>query len=469
MIQPTGLGVSGMEVFGMDLMAFDAHSSSNPPSEKRKSIAVLGSGISGLSASWLLSKSCDVTLFEKDNRIGGHSNTVVVDTQSGPVPVDTGFIVFNEPNYPNFTAMLDHLGVASENSCMSFGVSMNNARVEYSGQTISSVFARRSNIASPTFWKMLSDIPRFHRDARAIVARDKCDYGSLGDMVNDRGYGRGFCDYFLRPMAAAIWSTPHAQIFDYPAFSFLRFFANHGLLQVLNMPIWRTVEGGSARYVEQLTKPFQNSIELNNGAVRVMRSKEGPVVTTENGDQRRFDAVVLATHGDVALKVLADANPRETQILSAFKYQENRAVLHKDTQFMPRRRRAWSSWNYMGEIENGSVSYWMNRLQNLPCKENIFVTLNPQSEPKAEETIASFDYDHPMFNLETEKAQRDIWAIQGAGGVYYAGAHLGHGFHEDGLQAGLSVAEMIGGIERPWAVENASARLQIPQITASAA
>ncbi len=453
-------------------MPFDAlrsPSGTSPNKKNPKRVAVIGSGVSGLSAAWLLSSSCDVVVYEKDARLGGHSNTVDVDLSGGSVPVDTGFIVFNEPSYPNLTAMLRHLNVATEESCMSFGVSMNGGKVEYSGQTFSSVFARRSNAASPTFWKMLSDIPRFHRDARETLRAGFCEHASLGEFVAHGGYGHGFREHFLKPMAAAIWSTPQMKIFDYPAFSFLRFFDNHGLLQVLNLPEWRTVAGGSRSYVRELEKAFAHNVRLNAGAARIERTAAGVAVADESGHRDVFDAVVMATHADSARDVIADLDDEERAILGAFRYQENRAVLHLDERHMPRRKRAWSSWNYIGDEDAGSVAYWMNRLQNLRCKENIFVTLNPTAEIDPARKVAEFSYDHPLFDTGTEKAQGDIWSIQGRGGVWYAGAHLGHGFHEDGLQAGLAVAEAIGGVRRPWDVDNPSARLKLPPAMLEAA
>ena len=448
-------------------MPFDAAQSPYMPSPQK--IAVVGTGVSGLSAAWQLSKSCNVVVYEKAGRLGGHSNTVDAETAAGPTPVDTGFIVYNEPAYPNFTALLDHLGVASEASCMSFGVSMNSGAVEYSGQTFSSVFARRSNAASPTFWKMLTDIPRFHRDARDTLRAGFCEHASLGDFVAHGRYGQGFQEHFLKPMAAAIWSTPQMKVFDYPAFSFLRFFENHGLLQVLNLPAWRTVSGGSRTYVAELAKAFEGGVRLNAGAARIERIGGKVQVTDTKGHRDVFDAVVMATHADTARNAIADLDARERSILSAFAYQENRAVLHMDARHMPRRRRAWSSWNYIGDGDNGAVTYWMNRLQNLRCTENIFVTLNPAAEIDPAKVVAEFSYDHPMFNGATERAQEDIWTIQGRGGVWYAGAHLGHGFHEDGLQSGLAVAESLGGVKRPWTVSGESSRLKLQASMGAAA
>ena len=422
-------------------------------------IAVIGGGVSGLSAAWLLSRAHEVVVYEKDSRLGGHSNTVNADLPGGAIAVDTGFIVYNEPSYPNLTALFDHLGVETEESCMSFAASIDGGRVEYSGQSASAIFAKKSNAASPTFWRMLTDIPRFHRDAKKALDGGFCEHASLGEFVTERRYGRGFRDHFLKPMAAAIWSTPAIKVLEYPALSFFNFFDNHGLLKVQNGQHWRTVSGGSQCYVRELEKAFADNVRLSSGVARIERAANGVMVTDANGHSDRFDRVVVASHANAALGMLSDASDEERGVLSGFSYQTNRAVLHVDEGQMPRRRKAWSSWNYLSDAQDGAVTYWMNRLQNLPCRENVFVTLNPVTPVREDAIIADFSYEHPMFNARTWKAQRDIWRIQGRGGVWYAGAHLGYGFHEDGLQSGLAVAEAIGGVRRPWDVEGESDRL----------
>ena len=440
-------------------MAFDTVETKCPGARQR--IAVIGSGVSGLSAAWLLSRRHEVVLYEKEGRLGGHSNTVDVETSMGVVPVDTGFIVFNEPSYPNLTALFQHLDVKTDYSCMSFGASLRDGRVEYSGQTLSSVFARRLNAVSPRFLRMLTEIPRFHRDAKKALREDYCERATLGDFIAERGYSTGFCDLFLKPMTAAIWSTPTIRVFDYPALSFFRFFENHGLLRVLNLPEWRTVAGGSRSYVQKLREAFAGEVRSNAAVAEISTFDGGVRVIDVAGHTDQFDQVVIACHGDEALKLRSQAPEDERAILGAFDYQVNHAVLHLDPSMMPQRRRAWSSWNYLEGDDAPAVTYWMNRLQNLPCKEDIFVTLNPPRAVRPGAEIASFSYDHPMFNAATQRAQGAIWDIQGRGGVWYAGAHLGHGFHEDGLQSGLAVAEAIGGVRRPWSVEDESGRLQL--------
>lgn len=447
-------------------MAFDAYGRLAPRPGMR--LAVVGGGISGLSAAWLLSQAHSVTLYEREARFGGHANTVEAPVAGGSVPVDAGFIVYNEPAYPNLTALFEHLGVASQTACMSFGASIDAGAVEYSGQTLSSVFADRRNLVSPRFWRMLVDVARFHRDARRALAEGVAHDVSLNDFIAARGYSCAFADWFLRPMASAIWSTPSARILDFSAAAFIKFYDNHGLLQVLNLPTWRTVSGGARAYVEKMAGPLRANARLNVAVASVRRVEGGVTVVDAQGRADRFDAVVLACHADQALAMLGDADARERAVLGAFRYHKNRAFVHKDAAQMPRRRRAWSSWNYLGGSEGFSATYWMNRLQNLSCAENVFVSLNPQTPIRDEAIVAEFDYDHPMFDVGAEKAQREIWSLQGRGGVWFAGAHFGQGFHEDGLQAGLAVAEALGGVRRPWTVENESGRIHLAPLPAAA-
>ncbi|MEO0879090.1 MAG: FAD-dependent oxidoreductase [Pseudomonadota bacterium] len=448
-------------------MAFDAGRSlqsqpfrPSPAFRPGQKVAVVGSGVSGLAAAWLLSRAgAEVTVYEADDRIGGHANTVIVNTVSGPTPVDAGFIVFNQANYPNLTALLAHLGVATEESCMSFAASMRGGALEYSGQTFSSVFANRANALSPSFWRMLLDISRFHRLARKALKHDIDDGETLRDFLAAHGFGQTFARDFLEPMAAAIWSTPSSDILGYPAASFFRFFANHGLLQVLHLPIWHTVSGGSRAYVEKISEPFLRKARLGAGVAAIVREDGAVRVIDRDGEADTFAHVVIAAHANAALSMLDDPTAGEKSLLGAFGYSKNHAVMHFDEGQMPRRRRAWSSWNYLGNDEGASVSYWMNRLQNLPCKEDIFVTLNPQTPVAEEKIIAAFDYEHPIFDVAAGRAQKQLWSLQGDGGVWFCGAHFGQGFHEDGLQAGLAVAEAISGARRPWDVAGESARI----------
>ncbi len=417
-------------------------------------IAVVGSGISGLSAAWLLAQRHRVTLFEADQRIGGHSHTVEV----AGTPVDTGFIVLNEATYPNLTALFRHLDVETHTTAMTLGVSLDGGRLEYSGTDLGGLLAQKRNLLRPRFWSMMRDLLRFYREA----PRDLPGLGneSLHEYLDRGGYGAAFRDDHLYPMAAAIWSTPSAEIRDYPAASFIRFCQNHNLLKAGDRPLWHTVKGGSREYVARLTKGLAN-IRTDTPVHRISRRAGGVDIVTAGGTSH-FDHVVIATHADQALAMLDDADARETELLGAFDYCLNRAVLHSDEQLMPQRRRVWSAWNYTAHSaapDRLSVTYWMNRLQRLPDEVPLFVTLNPIREPAPETVHWRGDYTHPVFNGAALEAQRQLWSLQGRGGVWFCGAYFGAGFHEDGLQAGLAVAEQLGGVARPWTVAEPSGRI----------
>lgn len=440
-------------------MPFDNRSALGP--KPRKRVAVVGSGVSGLSAAWLLSGAHDIVLYESDGRLGGHANTVMVPTAGGPTPVDAGFIVFNRPSYPNLAALLETLGVGIDETCMSFAVSLDGGRIEYCGRNLSSVFANRAHIASPSHWAMLFDVARFHREARRALDGGVAEDVSLAAFARSRGFSKAFLKRFLEPMASAIWSTPSDRILNYPAAALFRFYDNHGLLQVLGLPAWNTVRGGSRSYVARIAEIFSGEVRLNAPVLRIERGADGVSVIDARGGRDRFDDAVIAAHADHALGLLAEPTARERATLGAFRYQPNRAVMHFDAAQMPTRRRAWASWNYLGGAGAPSVTYWMNSLQNLTCKEEIFVTLNPAADIRADKVIARFDYDHPMFDVAAGRAQRELWSLQGEGGVWFCGSYFGQGFHEDGLQSGLAVAEALGGVRRPWSVPGESARIHL--------
>ncbi len=425
-------------------------------------IAIIGSGISGLGAAWAL-RHHDVTVYEKDSRIGGHSNTVEARIDGQAVPVDTGFIVFNDRNYPNLVELFKALDVPSAPSDMSFAVSVDGGRLEYSGTNLAGLFAQRRNLLSPGFWGMLLDVLRFFREARGVLAGGALDTLTLGEFLDQRGYGDRFILDHLLPMGAAIWSAPLAEMRAFPMVSFARFFANHGLLSVNDRPQWRTVVGGSREYVRRLVAALPGSngggVQIGNGAVAVRRVAGHAEVLDDAGQIRGFDHVIFASHADQSLRLLDDASAEERRILSAFAFQPNTAYLHRDAGLMPRRRRAWSSWNYLAEtrphsgegLEERAVSltYWMNKLQPLATDADVFVSLNPLHAPRDETILAEIAYDHPLFNRATLAAQREIDTIQGRNHVWFAGAWLGYGFHEDGLRSGLAVAKALGA-QIPW-------------------
>ncbi|MET4695669.1 NAD(P)/FAD-dependent oxidoreductase [Endozoicomonas lisbonensis] len=432
-------------------------------------IAVIGSGISGLSAAWLLSKQHNVTLFEKDDRFGGHSHTVAVDDDQQSVPVDTGFIVFNEATYPNLTAFFEHLDVDVINTDMSFAVSMtrpgNKNNIEYSGSDLNGLFARRINALNPGFWRMLVDILRFYRASREWRATLPAST-TLRELLSRHTYGKKFVKEHLIPMGAAIWSTPADKILDYPALAFLRFCENHGLLQVTNRPQWKTVKGGSREYVRKVISQLGRNTLQNCCISKVKRYPDKVIISNRQGTEWQFDHVVMACHADTNLQLLSEPDELEQLLLGAFTFQRNTAVLHSDARFMPQNKRAWACWNYLG-TETGchqgpSVTYWMNRLQHLDGKD-LFVTLNPGFDIDRSLIHGSYLYDHPVFTRAAIEAQQRLWELQGRQRTWFCGAWFGYGFHEDGLQSGLAVAEALGGLKRPWSVAGENHRLVLPE------
>ena len=426
-------------------------------------IAVIGSGISGLSATWLLSQSQNVTVFEKNDRLGGHANTVMAKTAEGEVAVDTGFIVYNEVNYPNLTAFFDHLGVTTAPSWMSFAVSIAEGRREYSGEHLNGLFGQRRNIIRPQHWQLVGDILRFFRQAEKQMATCT-DELSIAQFLERFGYSKIFIEDHILPISAAIWSTPSRGMLDFPARTFIEFFANHSLLQVSNRPMWRTVTQGAKQYVDAIDRDKKFKTVLNARIQTVVRHATGVEIFMADGSRQHFDEVVFACHADEALALLADPSVEERNVLSSFRFSTNHAVLHTDKGFMPRRRHLWSSWNYLrgenGEGENGlSLTYWMNSLQPLPTKTNLFVTLNPHRDFAPGTVQYKVDYEHPLFDAQAITAQQDLWQIQGMQRSWFAGAWMGYGFHEDGLQAGLEVAERIGPMQRPWSVKDQRQRI----------
>ena len=438
----------------------------------RLKVAVVGTGVSGLSTAWLLSRRHDVTVYERADRIGGHSNTVVASIGGRSIPVDTGFIVLNRRTYPNLAALFELLKVPTQVSDMSFAVSMDGGALEYSGSGLSGVFAQPRNLIRPRFWSMLADLVRFYREAP--IDKDLVDDEriSLGDYLTKGRYGAAFRDDHLLPMASAIWSAAPTEMLSYPAAAFVRFHDNHGLLQLTQRPAWETVVGGSRTYVERLSAPFADRIRLDAEVREVRRMSDGVIVTDLSGHSERFDHAVMASHADQALAALADPSGEERDLLGAFRYGRNHAVLHTDESFMPKRRSVWSSWNYTGTRDAVSdsvcVTYWMNRLQNIESDKPIFVTLNPPRPPRAGTLLHSEVYDHPIFDAKAIIAQRKLWLLQGARNTWFCGSYFGAGFHEDGLQAGLAVAEQLGGLRRPWQVPNESGRIVLTARTTEA-
>ena len=418
-------------------------------------IAVIGSGISGLSAAWLLDQRHRVTLFEADQRIGGHSHTVDV----AGTPVDTGFIVYNQQTYPNLTALLGHLKVGSNETEMSFAVSLAGGACEYSGSGVAGLFAQKRNLLRPRFWTMLRDLRRFYREAPGDLAA--LGEASLEQYLDRAGYGAAFRKDHLYPMAAAIWSSPSLGIRDYPAAAFIAFCQNHALLQTGQRPPWHTVAGGSRSYVEALRTGFSGTVRCGAAVRQIDRSGPGATVVTDQGSAQ-FDQVVIAAHADQALAMLGQPDAEERRLLGAFAYSRNDTVLHSDAALMPQRRRVWSAWNFLEGRDDSAgpaVTYWMNRLQQLNTAQPLLVTLNPHTPPDPALVHWQGTYTHPLFDAAAVRAQRELWSLQGRHNTWFCGAYFGAGFHEDGLQAGLAVAEQLGGLQRPWQVANPSGRI----------
>ncbi len=416
-------------------------------------IAVVGAGIAGLSAAWLLSRAHDVTLFEANDYLGGHTHTVDVTLDGVTAPVDTGFLVFNDRTYPQLIALFDYLDIASCPSDMSFSVRIAAENIEWAGSNLAAVFAQRRNLLRPRFWGMLSDILRFNKQATAIAQGSGSFAATLGEFLAAGGYGRAFRDWYLLPMAGAIWSCPAAAMLDYPARTFFAFCANHGLLQVSDRPQWRTVIGGARRYVARLATEI-GTVRVNTPVVSVLRGTGGARLQLAGGDTQNFDAVVLACHSDQALRLLGDADATERAVLGAIRYQDNAVILHTDERFLPRSLAAWSAWNYhahdsAAQAQPVGVSYLINKLQPLSFRRPVIVTLNPGDEPRSEAVIDRYSYAHPVFDQAGIAAQARLPQLQGRHNTWFCGAWTGYGFHEDGLKAGMAVAADLG-VTAPW-------------------
>ena len=413
-------------------------------------IAVVGSGISGLGAAWLLSQEHDVRLFEKQDRIGGHSNTVDVDFGHSRVPVDTGFIVYNDLNYPNLIGLFSALGVKTKGSEMTFSVSLRDKQVEYEG-SLRGFTAQPSNLLSSRYWSMLNGLRKFYANAYQYSQDTSIDL-SLGDFIKKYNFSDAFVHDHLLPMGAAIWSCPVDTMREFPARSFIQFMENHKLMNYIDRPVWRTVDGGSRQYVEKIVSALGDRIETNCTIRQIKRSGSGVLLTIENEGDVYFDKVIMASHADESLPLIADASDKERVLLSSFTFQENRVILHSDPALMPKRKAVWAAWNYLTSAKSTgdlSVTYWMNKLQSIDNNLPLFVTLNPFKEPSSELVHREFSYDHPVFDGPAIKAQAALGEIQGQNHIYHCGAWTRYGFHEDGLSSAVRVAKSFG-VSIPW-------------------
>jgi uncharacterized protein len=416
----------------------------------RQRIAVVGSGIAGHTAAWALSKVHDVTLYEADNRFGGHAHTVDVDLDGKPTPVDTGFIVYNELNYPTLINLFETLGVVTKPSNMSFGLSLRDGGFEYrSDHQLKSLFAQRRNMLNPRFISMLLELVKFYKAGTGLIARPDITHITLGQLLQDLGMSRYFIDHHLVPMAACIWSASHNEILAFPAATFVRFFTNHGLFNIGDRPQWRTVSGGSRSYIAALHADMTARAFKNTAVEAIVRQDRQVQIHTQQRGIEVFDHVVLACHGDQAAKLVKTPTATETAILTKFRYSENRAVLHRDPTLMPRRKPVWSSWNYVAQAgldANAEVpiTYWMNLLQGLDANHDIFVSLNPRQKIQPGLIDKTMTYTHPVFDAGAIAAQQRLADIQGVDRLWYCGSYWGYGFHEDACASGMAVARALG-------------------------
>jgi predicted NAD/FAD-binding protein len=453
---------------------------------KKQSIAIIGSGISGLSACWLLHKKYDVTLFEKNDYLGGHTHTHDVIEKDKYLAIDSGFIVYNKKNYPNLVGLLKQLDVETQTTDMSFAFSLDKGLLEYAGTGLSGMFAQRSNLLRPKHWRLLKEIVRFNKVAHAELKRlevEKCTNYSLGDFLKQYKFSIDLQQNYLLPMGAAIWSCPVDVMYSFPAFSFLRFFANHGLIDLKNRPQWRSVVGGSREYIKKMMLILETEISIKGGAELVKRSdnctknrsdgvinkypdnaidqssnkvSEHSVEVISDGQSYYFDQVVFACHADDALKLLDVISTSEEEILGCFTYQENKTYLHTDISLMPKRESAWCCWNYLAQSNNNSSSkrsledkqvtatYWMNKLQSINADKHYLVTLNPYQKIDQSKILKKMTYHHPVFDSKAINAQTRLNELQGINNSWFCGSYTGYGFHEDGLSSSVNVCEQLG-------------------------
>lgn len=408
-------------------------------------IAVIGSGISGNVAAYQLNKKHDITVYEANDYIGGHTHTHEISHQGKQFSVDTGFIVFNHKTYPNFIALLKELGVQEQLSTMSFGVKCDKTGLEYMGSTINSLFAQRRNIFRPSFWRMILDILRFNREATDLLQDSSGDI-SLGDYLEQHKYSQVFINYYLVPMAAAVWSADLKLMFEFPARYLVRFFHNHGLLSVNDRPNWYVIKGGSKTYAQALTRPFRDKIKLSTPVTQVERTDKGVAVTSSDGEVI-YDAVFFACHSDQALRMIHKPSDSEKQVLGAIKYQDNEVLLHTDASVMPTRKSAWAAWNYHlldGDQSRVAVTYNMNILQSLDCEDQFCVTLNNSDAVDQSMVLKRLNYHHPIYTKESVAAQARHAEING-NGFYFCGAYWRYGFHEDGVVSALNAVKQFEG------------------------
>ena len=419
-----------------------------------ETIAIIGTGVAGLGCAHFLQHRYRLTLYEKSDYVGGHSHTVSVDDERGPVSIDTGFMTYNEVTYPNLTRLFRELDVPTRASSMSFSVQHLPGRLEFCGSSLNHLFGQRRNLFKPEFWRMLLQINRFNQEAAALIESPGEPSLSLGEYVRERDYGNQFLNYYLLPMSCAVWSTPPDRMLQFPAVTLLRFFHNHGFLGLHTQHDWLTVRGGARTYVDKLIAPFRDRIYLKRGAVAVRRAAGRVRVTDESGHTAHYDHVILACHADQALQMLGDADDHEHAVLGQFKYQPNTALLHTDARVMPRTARCWSSWNYRvnrdadGRVQPSTI-YWINRLQGIETRRNYFISINGEETLRPQNVLQRIAYEHPLFNDGAIRAQQELPRLnQRRTGVYLCGSYFRYGFHEDAFSSALQLSRQL--VEHAW-------------------
>lgn len=412
-------------------------------------IAIIGTGVAGMGCGHFLHEKYDLTFFEELDYIGGHTNTVTVEEDGKPVYIDTGFMVFNYQTYPNLCALFEEIKAPVKKTDMSFSVQYLPAKLEYSGSSMNHLFAQRRNIFNPAFLKMLMQINRFNKESVEILDDPKYADYSIGKYIEEFGYSQDMLWKYLIPMSSAVWSTPMKDILDFPAVSLIRFFKNHGFLGLDTQHQWYTLHNGSQSYRELLIAPFRDKIKLNKRVAVVERLEDGKVkVLADDGTGGKFDKVIMACHADQAYRIIRKKTKDEERLLSKFKYQPNKAVLHTDRNLMPKKKLAWSSWNYRVEEKDGelvpSTIYWMNRLQQVSEKQDYFVSVNPSDQLDPAKIIKEIDYEHPLFDVAAMQAQQELHLLNQTGPVYYCGSYFKYGFHEDAYASAVELCKLIG-------------------------
>ena len=412
-----------------------------------ESVAIIGTGISGMACGHFLHRRCDVTFYEKNDYVGGHTNTVTVTENGREIPIDTGFMVYNEVTYPHLTALFRDLDVPTKNTSMSFSVQHVSSGLDFSGSGLNGLFAQRRNLLKPSYYSMLRQIDRFNTECLEVLEQEKYREYSLFQYVREKGYCDDFLMRYVIPMSSAVWSTPPDAMLQFPAFTLVKFFQNHGFLGLSTQHQWKTVVGGSRTYRDRLIAPFRDRIYTKRAAVRVGRANDVAFVVDSDGHRAFYDRVIVACHADQAFALLESPTLREQELLAPFRYQKNRATLHVDVSVMPRTRRAWSSWNYrIGKRPDHSsaatsVIYWMNSLQHVSQTQNYFISIDDPGWVRPEMVLRTIDYEHPIFSLEAIHAQKSLGELNATGPIYYCGSYFGYGFHEDALASAIELCQ----------------------------